>query len=455
MNKIKLRRLKKKISDNKVKVLLISLISLSLFMGTGYAILSTRFNVGGGAEIIIEPETNCDVSFEYKEVNVWGDDANGYNYILNFIITNKTDEPIYSWTGEFEAPEDLVATSAHLNSILYSDGAYVIEPFGWNSTIERDLSVTIEIMLKYPSRDYKPKWVKINNCIVYGEGAPEINPEEPINPDVELTALKINPSEYLMAIGETAPLQVEKTPSNAPADLVWLSSDSNIVSVTDSGVITAISNGTATITVTSGNISATSAITVSGLTALSISPAEHTMAVGDTLALDVTKTPTNAPANLVWTSSDSNIVSVTESGIITAINPGIATITVTSDNISATSTITVTEAVVPPTPSDLDIQFSSPYYFEKELQFKFVITNNSSVQIKNFSFDLMVPEGSTYSLWNNPGATVTGNTFDVSLQWVTLNPGGFVEITGVINLPEGYVADDYLTPTITNIQIKD
>ena len=119
MNKIKLRRLKKKISDNKVKVLLISLISLSLFMGTGYAILSTRFNVGGGAEIIVEPETNCDVSFEYKEVNVWGDDANGYDYIINFIITNKTDEPIYSWTGEFEAPEDLVATSSHLNSILY------------------------------------------------------------------------------------------------------------------------------------------------------------------------------------------------------------------------------------------------------------------------------------------------------------------------------------------------
>ena len=66
-----------------------------------------------------------------------------------------------------------------------------------------------------------------------------------------------------------------------------------------------------------------------------------------------------------------------------------------------------------------------------------------------------MPDGTSYSLWNNPGGTVSGNTFNVSLNYGTIAVNGSTEITGSITLPNGYNSSDYLNPTISNITIKD
>ena len=80
-------------------------------------------------------------------------------------------------------------------------------------------------------------------------------------------------------------------------------------------------------------------ITVTGV---EVKPASLEMAVGDTETLTATVAPSNAPNQAVtWSSSDSNVATV-ENGVVTAIAPGTATITVTTAEGGKTATCAVT-----------------------------------------------------------------------------------------------------------------
>ena len=58
-------------------------------------------------------------------------------------------------------------------------------------------------------------------------------------------------------VGDTLQLQVNGTPANAtyhaPTDFTWESSDENVVTVNETGVVTGVGEGTAVITATSHN----------------------------------------------------------------------------------------------------------------------------------------------------------------------------------------------------------
>ena len=81
------------------------------------------------------------------------------------------------------------------------------------------------------------------------------------------------------------------------------------------------------------------------ISGLAVSPTSKTLNVGEKLDLSnsVTKTPSTAREGITWTSSNSSIASVSQTGVITANSAGTATITVksSSGNRSATCTITV------------------------------------------------------------------------------------------------------------------
>ena len=81
------------------------------------------------------------------------------------------------------------------------------------------------------------------------------------------------------------------------------------------------------------------------ISGLSVSPTSKTLNVGEKLDLSnsVTKTPSTAREGITWTSSNSSIASVSQTGVITANSTGTATITVksSSGNRFATCTITV------------------------------------------------------------------------------------------------------------------
>ncbi len=130
----------------------------------------------------------------------------------------------------------------------------------------------------------------------------------------------------------------------------WTSSDEDIATVSSIGLVTFLSNGEVTITATTvdGGFSAECVITVETVvTGISISSRQESIAVGESLQLEgnvLPKTATNQ--NVSWVSSDETVVTVDETGLVTAVGAGQADVTVTSEDggkfISCAFTVTPT-----------------------------------------------------------------------------------------------------------------
>ncbi|MEO6286303.1 MAG: Ig-like domain-containing protein [Dyadobacter sp.] len=79
------------------------------------------------------------------------------------------------------------------------------------------------------------------------------------------------------------------------------------------------------------------------LTSVAVAPATASVGVGDTTRLSVTILPVNATnKKVVWTSSNTSVVSVDGSGLVRGVSPGTATITATTDEGRRTASSVVT-----------------------------------------------------------------------------------------------------------------
>ena len=173
-----------------------------------------------------------------------------------------------------------------------------------------------------------------------------------------ILGITVHPDSYTMFVGDTLQIEYNVLPSGAAnKEVSWESSDSNIVLVNESGLVTAKKEGTADITVTSKEneeIKAVCQITVnkksgSGnssqkVTSLTIIPASKSISVGEILQLSCTAAPTGASNEVIWSSSNDSTASVDTAGRVTAKKAGTAEITAVSkedNNIKATCKITV------------------------------------------------------------------------------------------------------------------
>lgn len=185
------------------------------------------------------------------------------------------------------------------------------------------------------------------------------------------------------------------------------------------------------------------------LTGLTLNPNTASIKVGDTVSLTVQKTPTTASANLTWSSSDEKIAKVSQSGVVTAISEGTAVITVSSGNISANCNVTVEKEDVIIDTKDVKVKFELTNYWANSMQFRITISNNLTTDIQFTSFKVGVPEGSSYTIWSD-GCSNTGNNITCTK---TISSGESYEIYGQIDIPEGYDINEYLTPTISGIEV--
>jgi uncharacterized protein YjdB len=147
--------------------------------------------------------------------------------------------------------------------------------------------------------------------------------------------------------GESATLITTTTPETTDP-LTYGSSDEDVVTVSDTGVLTAGNKkGTAEITVTCGSETITKTITVNEIPnkVLTVSgwPAGNTLKGGETATIKPTTTiGTTDP--VTYTSSNPNVVSVSNTGVLTAGSQiGIANITVKCGEKTIEQTITVKE----------------------------------------------------------------------------------------------------------------
>ncbi len=167
-----------------------------------------------------------------------------------------------------------------------------------------------------------------------------------------------------MSIGQTVQLTAAVLDQNGQpvsgAVVTWSSNNVNVATVSNQGLVTAVGNGTATISARSGSLSQNASVTVrQAVASITIEPAMATlMAIGETAQLTAAVLDENgqpvAGAVVSWSSGDETVATVSNQGLVTAVMNGTATITARAGSFTATAVVTV---LVPRTDRNVLVAF--------------------------------------------------------------------------------------------------
>ena len=165
------------------------------------------------------------------------------------------------------------------------------------------------------------------------------------------TAIAVSPDTVrFTALGQTAQLSAEVREQSGrvmPEAIVsWSSADTLVATVDSAGLLKAVGGGTTMVTATAGGVSdAVAATVMQSAGSVVVSPAEDTIALGDTLWLEAEAFDENGHrvdgAVFSWSSSDGATASVDDFGLVTGVAEGTARITARAGDATGTAEVTV------------------------------------------------------------------------------------------------------------------
>lgn len=155
---------------------------------------------------------------------------------------------------------------------------------------------------------------------------------------ISVTGVTLNSSSLSVETGKTGQLTATVAPANATNKAVsWSSDNTDVVTVDNTGKVTAVKAGTANITVktTDGAKSAKCVVTVKNasvpVTGISLDKAEASVEEEATTQLTATVTPSNATNNVVtWKSENEATATVDSTGKVTGVAAGTVNIIATT-----------------------------------------------------------------------------------------------------------------------------
>ena len=155
----------------------------------------------------------------------------------------------------------------------------------------------------------------------------------------------INLTDVFIEIGESQTINPTISPQKIVTDFIYNSSNPLIFSVDSKGVIKGVSEGNATLNISSEilNTSTSMKVTVSAIKAESISLSKTTLLIekGESDTITASILPQNTTnKEVIWTSSDETIATV-NNGIVTSVSVGNCIITSSIDGKDATCIVTV------------------------------------------------------------------------------------------------------------------
>lgn len=174
-----------------------------------------------------------------------------------------------------------------------------------------------------------------------------------------ITALQVAPQNASVQPGVSQQYTATATyGNNTTADVTsqvtWSTSLASVATISSGGLLTAGALGTATIKAQSGNVIASTGVTVTQkqVTSISIAPLTQTLSlsIGPT-TVQYTATATykdgstaDVTAVATWTSVPSSVASISATGLATAVTVGTATVSATSGGVTSnTATVTVAQ----------------------------------------------------------------------------------------------------------------
>ncbi len=180
------------------------------------------------------------------------------------------------------------------------------------------------------------------------EAAPEL--------PVEMTI-----SKALIEIKEGTTVVLTAEAKNAPegAIIVWASSDETVATVDSKGQVTGVGAGEAEITASFGDASASCTVKVSPAFGLTLNATSVNLKVGETKLLWYNFTG-DAPKDVevVWSTTDASVATVSASGLVTAVKGGSAKIVATCGKVTAECLVTVEEDTPAPVVPEYSIKLN-------------------------------------------------------------------------------------------------
>ena len=231
-----------------------------------------------------------------------------------------------------------------------------------------------------------------------------------------VSKVSITPGSLSMLAGDKQQLTATAQDANGTtlsgAAVVWASDKTSVASV-NGGQVTAVSVGSATITATVEGVVGSAAVTVGLVPAASvtIAPSTLTVTIAQTGSLAATVRDANGNAlagrSVSWATNNPLVATVSQSGVVTGLLPGSATITATSGTASGTATVTV----VPIPVGSVTVSPSSRS-----------IAQNASTTLTATVKDA---NGTTMN-----GQTITWSTSDAAVASLSAASGQSVDVTG-------------------------
>ena len=168
-----------------------------------------------------------------------------------------------------------------------------------------------------------------------------------VDPNAQTVAILGAPAQ--LSLGTSVQLTAELQPDNSSDIITWASSDPNVLYVSETGRVTAVGDGSATITATaSSGVSATAQITVVDapakpeVTGIGLSAYNLTLYVGEpAITLTANVEPATATVPVIWISSNLGAATVDQNGVITPVGPGVSVITAQAGDYRASCIVTV------------------------------------------------------------------------------------------------------------------
>ena len=254
----------------------------------------------------------------------------------------------------------------------------------------------------------------------------------------EVNGISLSATKLKIITGETETINATLE-LGATGTITWESSNNSLVTV-NNGTVTAVGNsGTVTIKAKCGSYEATCEVTiVQKVTKITLSASSTTVKEGSTLQLTIGTEPSSGEIEKIeFSSSKESVATVSNSGVVTGVAVGNATITATgkSSGVTGTINITVKEGIKAPTSWVKTTKTDSSWY-----SYAGANVNEPKLigQMTPIKYNLELPSGAnTTNKWAN-AITADGSMF----VWI---PRYAYKITY-------YTDSNYETPTANKTQ---
>jgi hypothetical protein len=167
----------------------------------------------------------------------------------------------------------------------------------------------------------------------------------PANPSISPSA-----TQQFIATGSYS----DNSSKDISTSVTWNSNNSGVATINNTGLATAAGAGSTTITASSGNVSGSTLLTVTGtnptpvpnLVSITVTPVNQNICVGTQLQFTATghysdNTTKDLSSSVTWNSSLTGAATINSAGNATTVGAGTTTITATSGNISGYTQLTV------------------------------------------------------------------------------------------------------------------